>query len=192
MSTGNTLPSYLISLGACRDAQAWASAYADAHTAWDACERGDWLLWILARTGTDVSDTLDIIVDRARRSVANAYAEAASAARAAEDARAYAYANANADEAAADAAANAAAEAANAAEAAYANARAAARAANAAARAARAASAYEAANAAARAAVAANAEAAWRRAWCVELCTIAGLVRARHACPLIAEKGRST
>jgi hypothetical protein len=140
MSTGNTLPSYLINLDACREAQTWAAAYVDAQTAWDACERGDWLLWILARTGVDVRETLDIIVDRVRRSAAAAAAEAA-----------YAYANA-------------------------------ARAANAAARAA------DYADDAARA----DAYTARQRAWCAELCTIAGLVRARHACPLIAKTERST
>jgi hypothetical protein len=40
-------------LGACRRAIAWSESYDDLPTAWDACERGDWLLWYAAWTGVD-------------------------------------------------------------------------------------------------------------------------------------------
>ena len=37
-------------LGACRDAIKWARTYPSRQKAWDACERGDWMLWILGKT----------------------------------------------------------------------------------------------------------------------------------------------
>ena len=49
----STLVSDLRRLDACREALAWAANYADMHAAWAACDRGDWLLWVAARTGVD-------------------------------------------------------------------------------------------------------------------------------------------
>lgn len=34
----------------CDDAVAWAGGYATAEAAWEACERGDWMAWLIART----------------------------------------------------------------------------------------------------------------------------------------------
>ena len=49
----STLVSDLRRLDACREALAWAANYADMHAAWAACDRGDWMLWVAARTGVD-------------------------------------------------------------------------------------------------------------------------------------------
>lgn len=35
--------------GACDEAVAWAQDYESLAAAWAACERGDWMLWLLAR-----------------------------------------------------------------------------------------------------------------------------------------------
>ena len=43
----------LVRLEACPEAVAWAQAYPTLQSAWDACERADWMLWLLARNGTD-------------------------------------------------------------------------------------------------------------------------------------------
>jgi hypothetical protein len=39
--------------GACKEARAWAYDYETPESAWAACHRGDWLLWIAARLATD-------------------------------------------------------------------------------------------------------------------------------------------
>ena len=39
----------LVKLNACRDAQQWSEKYPDLQTAWSACERGDWMLWLCGR-----------------------------------------------------------------------------------------------------------------------------------------------
>lgn len=39
----------LADLEPCDDAVEWARTYPTAQAAWDACERGDWMLWILGR-----------------------------------------------------------------------------------------------------------------------------------------------
>ena len=38
-------------LGACKEAVEWASTHPDAPSAWNACPRGDWMLWVVARGG---------------------------------------------------------------------------------------------------------------------------------------------
>ena len=42
---------YLETLHACKDAVEWVrnGGFATAQDAWDACERGDWMLWLLAK-----------------------------------------------------------------------------------------------------------------------------------------------
>src|SRR6185503_5862448 len=40
---------FLVSNNACREAQEWAAQYHDLASAWAACERGDWLLWLAGR-----------------------------------------------------------------------------------------------------------------------------------------------
>lgn len=42
----------LTALDACRDAIKWASAFPTLQAAWDACERGDWMLWLVGRLDT--------------------------------------------------------------------------------------------------------------------------------------------
>lgn len=37
-------------LQACDDAIAWCRSYPDLETAWAVCERGDWMLWLAAKT----------------------------------------------------------------------------------------------------------------------------------------------
>lgn len=46
-----SLPDFLASHLACREALAWASGRAVDEAAYLACPRGDWLLWLLARLG---------------------------------------------------------------------------------------------------------------------------------------------
>ena len=36
-------------LAACNEAVEWSKQFTDAQAAWDACERGDWMLWIIGR-----------------------------------------------------------------------------------------------------------------------------------------------
>ena len=45
-------------LDACGEAVAWASTQPDARTAWAACQRGDWLLWLAARVGVRREDVV--------------------------------------------------------------------------------------------------------------------------------------
>jgi hypothetical protein len=40
----------LVAMGACAEAVVWARTQPDLPTAWAACERGDWLLWLAGRT----------------------------------------------------------------------------------------------------------------------------------------------
>ncbi len=44
-----TIASDLKRLRACDEALAWAVGYSDPDTAWAACERGDWMLWLLGK-----------------------------------------------------------------------------------------------------------------------------------------------
>jgi len=39
----------LTELNACPDAVIWATSQPDEQTAWDNCERGDWMLWLLGK-----------------------------------------------------------------------------------------------------------------------------------------------
>ena len=43
----------LADLHPCTDAWEWASRHDTIQAAWDACERGDWMLWYLERCGVD-------------------------------------------------------------------------------------------------------------------------------------------
>lgn len=53
----------LESVGACREPLRWVADFADAQTAWDACERGDWMLWVLGRlSGPPGSDSRKKVV----------------------------------------------------------------------------------------------------------------------------------
>ncbi len=40
-------------LSPCQEATNWIDTQADCVTGWKNCERGDWMLWLLARTGQD-------------------------------------------------------------------------------------------------------------------------------------------
>src|ERR1017187_6253662 len=40
---------YLRSIGACSEARSWANRYTDAQTAWNACTRHDWIIWLFVR-----------------------------------------------------------------------------------------------------------------------------------------------
>jgi hypothetical protein len=41
----------LVRWKACNDAVQWARAYPTMQAAWDACERADWMLWLMGRRG---------------------------------------------------------------------------------------------------------------------------------------------
>jgi hypothetical protein len=43
----------LRALGACSEARTWAKPYETLEAAWNACERGDWLLWLAGKLGLD-------------------------------------------------------------------------------------------------------------------------------------------
>ena len=40
----------LVQLNACCEAVQWAQGYPSLRAAWEACERGDWMLWLAGRT----------------------------------------------------------------------------------------------------------------------------------------------
>ena len=44
------LATILSRLGACPEARAWAKDYPDLQSAWTACQRSNWMLWLLAST----------------------------------------------------------------------------------------------------------------------------------------------
>ncbi len=46
----------LDTLNACEEAVEWAETQPDLQTAWKACRRGDWMLWLLAKTSVDKND----------------------------------------------------------------------------------------------------------------------------------------
>src|SRR3990170_3168726 len=49
----------LETLRACKEAVVWASQYPSLAEAWAVCERGDWMLWLVARTmGNKLRSTL--------------------------------------------------------------------------------------------------------------------------------------
>jgi len=43
----------LVRLSACNEAVEWAQNYETFPAAWKACKRGDWMLWLAARSGVD-------------------------------------------------------------------------------------------------------------------------------------------
>jgi hypothetical protein len=43
------LNKFLTSLGACKEVVEWAKDYASLEEAWNACERADWMMWLLAK-----------------------------------------------------------------------------------------------------------------------------------------------
>ena len=45
----NNLEKYLKKLGACKEAREWAASYSTLQEAWDACENGSWMLWLVAK-----------------------------------------------------------------------------------------------------------------------------------------------
>jgi len=50
------LSTILRRLDACAEARAWAKTQPDLQTAWTNCQRSDWMLWLLSRTGVDRDD----------------------------------------------------------------------------------------------------------------------------------------
>ena len=63
----------LKSMGACRDAVKWAGQFDDEQSAWDQCERADWMLWIAARridkAGSAAHKTLVLLACEIARTV---------------------------------------------------------------------------------------------------------------------------
>ena len=43
-------------LWACEEARVWAATQPDLQTAWSNCQRGDWMLWLVARTTVSTDD----------------------------------------------------------------------------------------------------------------------------------------
>ncbi len=76
----------LDALCACADAREWAAQYESAQSAWDACERPDWMLWLLVRLpetrvlgvrfATDVAERVVHLAGDARTEAAAAIAAA--------------------------------------------------------------------------------------------------------------------
>jgi hypothetical protein len=53
----------LRSVGACPEALRWAEGYDNPQAAWNACPRGDWMLWLLGRlSGPPDSDSRKAVV----------------------------------------------------------------------------------------------------------------------------------
>ena len=48
----------LTKMRACGDAAEWVAAQPDDRTAWETCERGDWMLWLAARVGVSLEDVV--------------------------------------------------------------------------------------------------------------------------------------
>jgi len=101
----------------CTDAVEWLKTQPDLKTAWNNCERGDWMWWALMHSDTELPQSTCVefandCAGRAKKYAANAAAWAADAAYAAADAADAAYAAWAAANAAANAAAWAAANAA--------------------------------------------------------------------------------
>ena len=46
----SALTKSLVALDACREAVEWANIHPDLAAAWAACERGDWMLWLIGKT----------------------------------------------------------------------------------------------------------------------------------------------
>ena len=55
MKKQKSISDILTSMGACCEAVEWSRQFKSRQKAWDACERGDHLLWILGRTVTNGS-----------------------------------------------------------------------------------------------------------------------------------------
>jgi len=163
----SALTDLLTRLEACPEAAAWAETQPDLATAWNACERGDWMLWLAGRVAVKREDVVLAACACARTALVHVQAGEDRPRVAIETAERWARGEATLNEVRAAAgaawAAWAAAEAARAAEAAGAT-----RAAWAAAEAARAAEAAAGAAGAAAEAAAGAAWAAWASAWAAE------------------------
>jgi len=61
--------SRLMKLDACNEAVVWAREYPTLEAAWAACERGDWMLWLLARVGYDSEVLTRLVYSFADRAV---------------------------------------------------------------------------------------------------------------------------
>ena len=48
---------YLESLKACKEAIDYAAGFATLQSSWDACARGDWMLWLIGRTIDRTNET---------------------------------------------------------------------------------------------------------------------------------------
>ena len=63
MKTAAPFVDDLNTLNACEDAVEWAGEYKSLGAAWDVCQRGDWMLWLVGRmAGPSESDSRKAIV----------------------------------------------------------------------------------------------------------------------------------
>ena len=103
MTTQRTkLSALLLKLKACPEAREWAAPYATLQDAWDACERPDWMLWLIAELDKGYSPRLRLTAcDIARTALKYVPAGEDSPRLAIECAERYARGEATADELAA-------------------------------------------------------------------------------------------
>lgn len=62
----------LVSIGACSDAVAWAKTQPTFRRAWLACDRGDWMLWLLDKNGLPRERLVSIALIEEVRTAGNA------------------------------------------------------------------------------------------------------------------------
>ena len=58
---------YLKSLNACSDAVQWAKQFKTINEAWQVCERGDWMMWLLKKRGISKEQSVTLAVKFAER-----------------------------------------------------------------------------------------------------------------------------
>jgi hypothetical protein len=59
----------LVALGACKEAVEWAKTQPDFATAWDTCQRGDWMIWLLESLDKTYTPRLRLIAYDCARAV---------------------------------------------------------------------------------------------------------------------------
>ena len=63
------LHTMLRAVGACAEAVKWSRDYPDLQSAWDACPRADWMLWLCGATNTHGAEAVRLAFAFADRSV---------------------------------------------------------------------------------------------------------------------------
>ena len=68
-STMQDVQQFALARRACSEARKWLATQADPATAWETCERPDWMLWLAARRGVDRKTMVRIACACARTSL---------------------------------------------------------------------------------------------------------------------------